>query len=83
MLMGVINKVRRWEDLGCHETHTKFHIDWFKHSQVDTGEFTDTERVDFISLLLIFQEGKYDKTIQYKILIAAAWAVTLGTVSRR
>jgi hypothetical protein len=25
------------------EMHTKFHKDWFRHSKVDNGEFTDTQ----------------------------------------
>jgi hypothetical protein len=36
-LMGGIYEVRRWDGLRCHDIHTKFHIDSFRHSKVDGG----------------------------------------------
>jgi hypothetical protein len=32
LLMGVTYKVHRWDGLRCHESHTRFHEDLFKHS---------------------------------------------------
>jgi hypothetical protein len=44
----------------CHDIHTKFHEDWFKHSKVDR-EGIHGQHVDLSSLLLFFflnKEGK-------------------------
>jgi hypothetical protein len=43
--------------LRCHGTHTKFHIDWFRHSKVNRGTYMQTHRQqgDIISLLLFYQ----------------------------
>jgi hypothetical protein len=41
--MGGIYEVRRGDGLRWHDIHTKFHKDWFRHSKVDMGEFTDTQ----------------------------------------
>jgi hypothetical protein len=38
-LMGEIYEVSRW----CHDIHTKFRKDWFKHWEVNSGRFTDTQ----------------------------------------
>jgi hypothetical protein len=38
-LMGV----RRWDGLRCHDIHTKFHKDWFRHLKANREEFTDTQ----------------------------------------
>jgi hypothetical protein len=27
----------RWNGLRCHDTHIKFHKDWFRHSKIDEG----------------------------------------------
>jgi hypothetical protein len=43
-LMGGIYEVRLWYGLRCHDIHTKFRKDWFRHSKVDWGGgFTDTD----------------------------------------
>jgi hypothetical protein len=26
----------------CHDIHTKFHKDWFRHAEVDEGGYTDS-----------------------------------------
>jgi hypothetical protein len=41
----------------CHDIHTEFHKDWFRHSKVDCGGDTQTHRQngDLINLLLFFQ----------------------------
>jgi hypothetical protein len=36
-LMGVICEVSRWDELRCHDIHTKFHKDWFWHSKLIGG----------------------------------------------
>jgi hypothetical protein len=41
--MGVVYEVRRRDGLSYHDMHTKFHTDWFRHSKVDNGGFTDTQ----------------------------------------
>jgi hypothetical protein len=46
-LMGGIYEVRRSDGLRCHDTHTKFHKDWFRHSNVNGGgecSYTNTQR---------------------------------------
>jgi hypothetical protein len=35
--MGGIYEVRRSDELSCLDIHTKFHKDWFRHSEVDKG----------------------------------------------
>jgi hypothetical protein len=42
-LMGGIYKVYPWDGLRCHDIHIKFHKDWFRHSKVDGGIYTDTQ----------------------------------------
>jgi hypothetical protein len=32
-VMEGINEVCRWDRLRCHDIHTKFHTDWFRHSK--------------------------------------------------
>jgi hypothetical protein len=41
--MGEIHEVCCWDGLRCHELHTQFHKDWFRHLKVDSGRFTDTQ----------------------------------------
>jgi hypothetical protein len=36
-LMGRIYEVCCWYGLRCHDMHTKFHKNWFRHSKVDGG----------------------------------------------
>jgi hypothetical protein len=42
-LMGGIYELRRWDGLRCRNIHTEFHKDWFKHSKVNSGGYTDTQ----------------------------------------
>jgi hypothetical protein len=42
-LMGGIYGVRRSDWLSCHGIHAKFHKDWLRHSEIDTGGHTDTQ----------------------------------------
>jgi hypothetical protein len=53
--MGGIYEVRRWDGLRYRDMHTKFHKDWFRHSNLDRGD-TQAHRQhgDRISLLLFF-----------------------------
>jgi hypothetical protein len=54
-LMGEIYEVCCWDGLRCHDIHTKFHKDWFSHSEVDRGDSqTHKQHGDIISLLLFF-----------------------------
>jgi hypothetical protein len=41
-LIGGIYEVHHSDGLGCHDIHTEFHKDWFRHSKIDKGGFTDT-----------------------------------------
>jgi hypothetical protein len=54
--MGGIYEVRRRDGLKCHNIHTKFHTDWFRHSKVDGGGggFTDS-MVLAVAYFLFFQ----------------------------
>jgi hypothetical protein len=51
-LMGGTYKERRSDGLRCHDNHTKFYNDWFRHSKVDRG--THKQHDDLTSLLLFF-----------------------------
>jgi hypothetical protein len=33
-------------EMGCHQTHTKFHKYWFRHSKADRG-FTDSMMISY------------------------------------
>jgi hypothetical protein len=37
-LMEGICEVRRWDGIRCHDIHTEFNIDWFRHSKVNGAE---------------------------------------------
>jgi hypothetical protein len=37
-LTGEIYEVCRWDGLRCHDIHTKFHKDWFRHSKIDRAD---------------------------------------------
>jgi hypothetical protein len=41
--MGRIYEVCHWDGLICHDIHTKFHEDWFSHSEFSRGLNTDTD----------------------------------------
>jgi hypothetical protein len=68
-LMRGIYEVRRWDWLRYHDTHAKFHNDWFRHSEVDWwGGYTDAYTVRFhirllllLLLLLFFFQKKESK----------------------
>jgi hypothetical protein len=40
--MGGIYEVRQWDRLRCHDIHTEFHKEWFRHSKVGRGGYTDS-----------------------------------------
>jgi hypothetical protein len=42
-LMGGIYKVRPSDGLKCHDIHTKFHKDWFRHSKFNRGIHRHTD----------------------------------------
>jgi predicted phosphatase len=52
-LMGGIYEVRRWDGLKCHDIHTEFRKDKFRHSKVDRRGFTDTHSM-IISLAYFY-----------------------------
>jgi hypothetical protein len=55
-LMGGIYEVCRWNRLRCHDMHTEFHKDWYRHSKVNWGDSqTHRQHGDRISLLSLFQ----------------------------
>jgi hypothetical protein len=67
-LMGGIYEVRRWDGFSCHYIHTKFHNNWFSHSNVNKGD-TQTYRRQHghrISLLSFFQNKETRLTRNYK-----------------
>jgi hypothetical protein len=39
--MGGIYEVHHWDELRTHDIHTKFHKDWFTHSEVNVGGHID------------------------------------------
>jgi hypothetical protein len=56
-LMEGIYEIRLCEELMCYDVHTKFHKDWFRHSEVDKGDAqtqTQREHVDLLRLPLFF-----------------------------
>jgi hypothetical protein len=48
--MGGIYEVRRSDRLRCHETHTKFYADWFRH--------TETQRLSLKPTFIFSIQGK-------------------------
>jgi hypothetical protein len=52
-LMREIYEVRRWDGFSCHDIHTKFRKDWFRHPKLKSGRDSQTHRQhgDCISLL--------------------------------
>jgi hypothetical protein len=57
ILMGETYEIRRWGGLRCHDLHTKFYKDWFRHSEVDGGytwrhRHTQTQRWSHKSSLI-------------------------------
>jgi hypothetical protein len=36
-ITDVRDLLRRWDGLRCHDIHTKFHTDWFSHTNVVKG----------------------------------------------
>jgi hypothetical protein len=44
--MGGIYDVRRSDGLSCHDKHTKFHKDWFRHSKVQRGDTYTHRHID-------------------------------------
>jgi hypothetical protein len=59
-LMGGIYEIFCWDGLRCHDIHTNFHKDWFRHSKADSGTAgTPTHRQDTARIgLLLFFENK-------------------------
>jgi hypothetical protein len=43
-LMGGVYAVRCWDGCRCHDIHTKFHTDWFRHSKFIRGDSQTTYR---------------------------------------
>jgi hypothetical protein len=75
-LMGGIYEVHRWDELRCHDIYTKFHNDWFRHSNVDRGESrTHRQHGDLISILLFSQ----NKESGLKTLPCFYWRVSMVT----
>jgi hypothetical protein len=64
--MGWIYEVRRFDELRCHDIHTKFHKDWFSHRQ----------HGDSVSLLLFYQSKERGLKTE------ALFSVTLGRVQK-
>jgi hypothetical protein len=54
-LVEGIYEARRSDGLMCHDLRTKFHTDWFKHSEVSKGSNrpTDTHRQHGYSINLL------------------------------
>jgi hypothetical protein len=54
--MGGIYELSYSDGLRCHDIHTKFYKDWFKHLKVNSGDSqTQRQYGDSISLILFFQ----------------------------
>jgi hypothetical protein len=62
-LMGGIYKVLRWDGLRCHDIHTKFHKDWFGHSEINKGD-TQTHRQHYDRISLVFSVRSYFEKIK-------------------
>jgi hypothetical protein len=43
-LMREISELLRWDGLSCHDIHTKFHKDFFRHSKLKGGKHRHTDR---------------------------------------
>jgi hypothetical protein len=79
---GGMYEVCRSDRLRCHDIHTKFYIDWFRHSKVDRWD-TQTHRQhgDRISLLLFFQN--MESRLKMGAVNVLAQATKLLTCTRR
>jgi hypothetical protein len=44
-LMGGLYEVLPWVGIRCHDMYAKFNKDWFRHSKVDMGRYTDSMEV--------------------------------------
>jgi hypothetical protein len=42
-LMGGIYELHRWDGLRSYDIRTKFHKNWFRHSKVNKGGYTNTQ----------------------------------------
>jgi hypothetical protein len=62
-LMGRIYEVRHWDWLRCRDIHSKFHKDWFRHSNVDRLG-AHRRHGDLISLLLFLAYFPYFEKIK-------------------
>jgi hypothetical protein len=62
---GMDLKVRRLDWLRCHDVHTNFHKDMFRHSEVSkdgfTGAQTQRQQDDLICLRSLFFQNKQSK----------------------
>jgi hypothetical protein len=53
--MGGIYEVCRWDGLSRHDVHTKFHKDWFSHSEVNGGGYTVSKVISWADFIFFFQ----------------------------
>jgi hypothetical protein len=66
-LMGGMCELCHWDDLRCHDIHTKFHKDWFSHSEVNRRDsYAHRQQGNLISLLLVFQNKESRLKIECK-----------------
>jgi hypothetical protein len=64
-LMGGIYELRRWDRLRCQDIYTKFHKDWFRHSNCNKMRiYRHRQHVDRISLLQFLQKYRNVKHVQ-------------------
>jgi hypothetical protein len=57
--MGGIYEVRRLDGLGCRNTHTEFYKDWFRHSKVNRGRFTENNLFTLLAVSLQWPAKKF------------------------
>jgi hypothetical protein len=43
-IIGGFYYLHLWDELRCHDIHTKFHNDWFRHSKINKGGYTQRAR---------------------------------------
>jgi hypothetical protein len=56
-LMGGICEVCSWDGLRCHDVHTKFHKDWFRHSKVIRGDSQTHKQCTYFHFFKIRKVG--------------------------
>jgi hypothetical protein len=96
-LVGGIYEVHRWDGLRCHDIHTKFHKDWFRHPNLIVGDSqTYRQHCDLSRCFYFFKIRKVGKkcmimmmmmmmvvTINYNCVYRNIWSDCLKYIGKQ